>query len=151
MICIENLTQRDTEHLPTLVEGGLDHTTEQLFITTQIGNFITRHTDHGTLHLGWWIENRGLDRKEVFHVIPRLNQHRQDAVLLIARLRSHTNRHLMLDHTRTTRNQILVIEHLEENLGGDVVRVVAREHELLPVEDLMQIHTKEVTTYYIIM
>ena len=151
VIRIENLSQRDTEHLPTLVEGGLDHATEELFVAAKVSDGIACHTDDGTLYLGRRVENRGLDRKEIFHIIPRLNQYRQDAVLLIARLRGHTNRHLVLDHTRTTRNQILVVEHLEENLRGDVVGVVACEHELLPVEDLMQIHAEEVATYYIII
>jgi len=57
----------------------------------------------------------------------------------------------MLDHTRTTGNEILIVEHLEEDLRGDVVWIVARQHELLSVEHLVQIHPEEVATYYIII
>ena len=45
MIGIENLTKRNTQHLATLVESGFYHATEQLFVATQIGHFVTRHGD----------------------------------------------------------------------------------------------------------
>ena len=57
----------------------------------------------------------------------------------------------MLDHSRTTGNQVFIIEHLEEYLRGNIVRIVARQHKLLSVEDLVQVHPQEVATYYIII
>jgi uncharacterized protein (TIRG00374 family) len=56
----------------------------------------------------------------------------------------------MLDHSRATRNKVLIVEHLEEYLRGDVIRIVAREHKLLTIEDIAKIHPQEVATYDII-
>ena len=57
----------------------------------------------------------------------------------------------MLNHTSTAGNEVLVVEHLEEDLRGDVIWIVARQDERLPVEDLSEIHPQEVSTYYIII
>ena len=116
MIGIENLTERNTQHLATLVESGFYYATEQLFVATQIGYLVTRHADNGTLHLGRRIEYAWLYGKEILHIIPSLNKHRQDAILFVAWLRGHAYSHLVLNHTGATGNQILIVEHLEENL-----------------------------------
>ena len=57
----------------------------------------------------------------------------------------------MLDHTRTTGNEVFVVEHLEEDLRGDVVGIITCQDERLSVEDIMEIHPQEVSTYYIII
>ena len=116
MITVENLTEGDAEHLSTLVEGGLDDAFEEFLIAAQVCHIVASHTDDGTLYLGWGIEDIWLNGKEILHIVPRLNQDRKNAVLLVAWLRSHTDSHLMLDHTRTTGDQILVVEHFEEYL-----------------------------------
>ena len=57
---------------------------EQLFIAVKMVYLVTCHTDNGTLHLGWRIEDRWFHSKQIFHIIPCLNQYREDAILLIA-------------------------------------------------------------------
>ena len=52
----------------------------------------------------------------------------------------------MLNHTRTTGNEVAIVEHLEEYLRRDVVRIVARQHKLLTTKHLVQVHTQEVGT-----
>ena len=150
MIAIEDLSQGDTQHLPALVEHRLYHTTEELFIAAKVSHLITGHTDHGTLYLRRWLEHTWLYGKEILHMIPSLNQYRQNAILLITRLRGHAHSHLVLNHTCTTWDQILIVEHLEKNLRGDIIGIVARQDELLTVEHLVQIHPQEISTYYII-
>jgi len=86
MVSIEDLTEGDAEHLTALVEDGLHHTTEETFVTAKVSHLITRHADDGTLYLGRGIEYAGLDCKEVLHIVPGLNQDRQNAVLFIAGL-----------------------------------------------------------------
>ena len=151
MVAIEYLTEGDAEHLTALVEDGFHHTTEETLVAAQVCHLITRHADDGTLYLGRGIEYARLDGKEVLHIVPGLNQYGKDAILLVAWLRGHAQRHFMLNHTRTTRDEILIVEHLEEYLRGDVVWIVARQHELLSVEHLVQVHPEEVATYYIII
>ena len=132
----EELTEGDAEHLAALVEGGLDDALEEYFVAAEVSYGIAGHADDGTLYLGRRIEYAGLDGKEVLDVVPGLNQYGKDAVLLVARLGGHADGHLVLDHTCTAGDEVLVVEHLEEDLRRDVVGVVAREHELLAVEDL---------------
>ena len=150
MLGIENLAQRHTQHLTTLVEYRLHHPLEQLFVTTQMLHIITRHPYDGAHHLGRWIKHGGLNGKQILYVIPRLNQYRQNAILFVAGLRSHTYCHLMLYHTRTTGNEVTVVKHLEEYLRRDIIRVVARQHKLLTAKHLTQIHMQKVFAKYIL-
>ena len=80
------MAEGDAQHLTTLAEDCLHNTTEEGFVTAQIGHLISRHADDGTLYLGRRIEDRGLDGKEILHMIPRLNEDREDAILFVARL-----------------------------------------------------------------
>ena len=139
------MTQRDAQHLTTLPKDGLDDTTEQCLVATQISNLIARHADDGTLHLGWGIKDGGLHSEQVLDMIPRLDQDRQDSILLVAWLRGHAQGDLVLDHSRTTRDEVFVVEHLEEDLRRNVVGIVARQYKLLTVEHLPQVHPQEVS------
>lgn len=150
MAGIKDLSKRDPQHLTTLIEGGLYNTLEELFVASEVCNLIPGHTDNGTLYLWRRIKHRRLDGKEILYVIPCLNEHRQDTILFVARLRCHTHSHLVLDHSCATRYKILIVEHLEEYLRGDVIRIVAREYKLLTIEDLAKIHPQEVATNDII-
>ena len=116
MVAIEDLTEGDAQHLTALIEDRLDDTTEQLLVATKVGDLITRHTDDGTLNLGRRIEDTGFDGEKIFDMIPSLNQHGEDAILLIARLRGHTQGYLMLDHTCATGYEVFIVEHLKEDL-----------------------------------
>lgn len=112
----QELAQGDTKHLATLVEDGLYDTTEELFVAAKIGHIIACHADNSRLHLGWRIEDRRFDGEEIFNIVPRLDKDREDAIGLRTRLGSHAQGHLALNHTRTTRDEIAVVEHFEENL-----------------------------------
>ena len=150
-LCRQHLFKRDAQHLTTLAEDRLDDAAEQLFVAAQVGYFITRHADDGTLYLGRRIEDAWFDGEEILHMIPCLNQYGEDAILLVARLRGHAQGHFVLDHTRATGNEVFVVEHLEEYLRGDVVGIVACQDERLSVKNIMEIHPQEVSTYYIII
>ena len=130
------MLQRDAQHLATLVEDGLYHALEQLLIAAQLAGLVARHTDDGTLHLWRRIEHRLVDHKQIFDIIPCLNQHGKDAVGFIARLGSHAQGYLMLYHARTAGYQLAIVDHLEEYLRGDIIGIVARQHKLLAVEHL---------------
>ena len=151
MVAIEDLTEGDSQHLTALIEDRLDDTTEQLLVATKVGDLITRHTDDGTLNLGRRIKDARLYGEEIFDMIPRLNQYGENAILLVAWLRGHAYSHLVLDHACTAGYQILIIKHLEENLRGDIVGIVARQDKLLSIEHLLEIHAEEIATYYIII
>ena len=145
------MTEGDAQHLTALTEDGLYDTTEQLFVAAQIGDLIARHADDGTLHLGRGIEDGGFDGEQVLDMIPRLDEDREDAILFVARLRGHAQGYLVLDHARAAGDEIFVVEHLEEDLRGDVVGVVARQYERLTIKHLVEVHAEEVSTYYIII
>ena len=86
-------------------------------------------------------------REQVFHAIPCLEQYAQDAVGLAARPGGDAFRHLFLYHARTARDEVFVIEHLEEYLAGNVIRVVARKYERLSAERPFQMHFQEIVFY----
>ena len=62
------MTQRNTEHFATLVEGGFDNALEELFIAAEGGGLVAHHADDGTLHLGRRIEYARLDGEQIFDV-----------------------------------------------------------------------------------
>ena len=109
-----------------------------------MSHLVALHADDGTLHLGRRVEDGRLNGEEIFHVVPRLDEHAQDAILLVAGLRRHAQGHLVLNHARAAGDEVAVVEHLEENLRRDVVGVVAREHKRLATKHLVQIHAQEV-------
>ncbi len=140
----EYLAQTHAQHLAPLVEHRLYDALEENLVAAEIGNAVARHSYHGALHFGRRIEDIFVYREEIFHVVPRLNEHTQDAVGLGAGRGSHALGHLALYHARATRYQVLVVEHLEEYLRGYVVGIVSRQYELLSVENGAQIHAQKV-------
>lgn len=86
-------------------------------------------------------------REQVFNAIPGLEQYAQDAVGLAARPGGDAFRHLFLYHARTARDEVFVIEHFEEYLAGNVIRVVARKYERLSAERPFQMHFQEIVFY----
>ena len=83
---MEELPKRNTQHLTTLVEDSLDDTTEELFVAVESRRGIARHADDSALHLGRRIEDVLVDSKQIFHIVPRLNEDRENAVGLISGL-----------------------------------------------------------------
>ena len=96
--------------------------------------------------LGRRIEHRRFNGKQVLHIVPRLDEYAEDAILLIAWLGSHAHSHLVLYHTRTTGYEVFIVEHLKEDLRRNIVGIVARQHKLLTIEHLLQVHPQEVGT-----
>ena len=84
MITAEDLTEGDAQHLATLVKDRFHHTTEKALVTTKVSHLITCHANDGTLNLGRRIEHAWLDGEEILHIVPGLNQYRQDAILFVA-------------------------------------------------------------------
>src|SRR5574344_2254628 len=92
------LTQTHTKHFPALTKNGFHNSTEELFITSQVGDFIARHSDYSTLHLWRRIKHILIHREEIFHIIPRLSEHAQNAVGLVSWLSRHSQCDLTLYH-----------------------------------------------------
>ena len=80
----QQLSQADAQHLSPLVEGGFYNTLEELLVAAQTGDLVARHAYDGALHLGRRVEDGGRNGEEIFHIIPGLDEYRQDAVLLRA-------------------------------------------------------------------
>ena len=93
------------------------------------------------------LKSRSSHREQVFHAIPCLEQYAQYTVGLAARPGGNAFRHLFLYHARTARDKVFVIEHLEEYLAGNVIRVVARKYERLSAERPFQMHFQEIVFY----
>lgn len=144
-IGIEKGAERDAEHLATLVERDFHDALEKFLVAAERGDAISREADDGRLHLGRRIEHRGLDGEEIFHIVPRLHEYGEDAVGFRARAGGHAQGHFVLDHARATGDELAIVEHLEENLRGDIVGIVAREHEFPAFKRLVEIHAEEIT------
>ena len=142
----QKLAERDTQHLAPLVEHGFHNALEQVLVATEVLHIVALHADDGALHLWRRIEDRRLDGEEIFHVVPCLNEHRQDAIGLRPWQGGHAQGHLALDHPRATWDEVAIIEHLEENLRRDVVGIVTRQNKLLALEQLAEVHAQEVLT-----
>ena len=51
---------------------------------------------------------------------------------------------LPLYHTCTAGNQILIFQHFEEYLAGDIIRIVSRQHKKVARQTTLQVHFEEV-------
>ena len=85
-----------------------------------------------------------MHRKEIFHLVPSLDQYAQDTVGLAPRSGSDAFRHFLLNHTGAARNQVFVVQHLEEYLARYVVRVVACQYKRLSLEYVFQLQFQEI-------
>ena len=56
----------------------------------------------------------------------------------------------MLYHTRTAGDEVAIVQHLKEYLRRDVIGIIARQHKLLAVEHLSQVHSQKVSTHDIL-
>ena len=136
--------ERHAQHLTALIEHRLDDPLEQSLITAKIRDLITRHTNDGTLDLRGRIEHILINREKILRIVPRLYHHTEDAILLRAWLRSDAQGDLPLDHSRAARDEIFVVKHLEEDLRGDIVGIVAREHKRLTIKYFREIHAQKI-------
>ena len=84
------------------------------------------------------------DSEQIFHFIPCLYQYAEDTVSFAARSGGNTFGYFLLDHARTTGDNILVIQHFKEYLTGDIIRVITCQYERLAVEQPVEIHFQEV-------
>ena len=141
---IEDLTKRHAQHFPALVEGGFHDALKKFFVATEVGDGVSRQSNDGGLHFRRRIEHGGFDREKVFDIVPRLHQHGEDAVGFRAGLGGHAEGDFVLNHAGAAGNQIAVVEHFEENLRGNVVGIVAREHEGATAEDFVEVHAEEI-------
>ena len=85
-----------------------------------------------------------MHREEVFHFVPGLDQYAQNTIRLASWTGCDTLCHFFLYHPGTAWNQILIIQHLEENLARYVIRVVACQYKRLSFENVFQFQFQEV-------
>ena len=141
---LQNRRYGVAERLAALVECRLDNLLEQLLVASQLLGFVAGHADDGALHLGRRIEHMFVYGEQVFHAVPGLNQYAQNAVGLVARTSRDAFGHFLLNHARAAGNQVLVVEHLEEYLAGNIVGIVAGQYKRLSVEKLPEVHFQEI-------
>ena len=115
-------TQRVADHLAPLAEGGFHHLHEQGFVAAETLRGVAAQADHGALDLRRRIEHRLVHGKQIFDVIPRLQEHRQDAVLLRPRRLRDPYGDLLLDHAPALGNEIAVFQHLEKKEAQNLYR-----------------------------
>ena len=89
--------------------------------------------------------------KQIFDIVPRLNQDAQDTVCLIARCSGYALCHFLLYHTCATGNQLFVVQHLKEDLTGYIIGIVAGQHERVPLKSAVQVHFQKIILYDILL
>ena len=87
------------------------------------------------------------NRKTVLTIVIRLQQHRGNAVIFIARSGTQTHRNLALKHARKLIHGHVAFDHRKGNLGRDIVRVIANQTTTLTAKQLAHIHLKKITFY----
>ena len=85
--------------------------------------------------------------KQIFHLIPCLNQNAQDAVCLAARTGGNTFGHFFLNHSGATGNQVFVVQHFKKDLAGYIIRIVTGEDKRSAVKQLLQFQLQKVIFY----
>ena len=130
----ERRAQRVADHLAALPERGLHDADEEPLVAVEPHGGVASQPHDGALDLGRRVEDRLVDREEVLDVVPRLQQHREDAVLLRSGPLGQPHGDLLLDHAHALGHEVTVFEHLEEDLRRDVVGEVADDLQPLRKE-----------------
>lgn len=131
----EELAHGGAQHLTTHGKGGLDDTTEEGLVAIEMGATVAPQGDYGTLYFWRGIEDGGRDGEEVVDIVPELDEDREYAIGATAVGCGESLCHFALYHSRAEGNAIAVLHESEEDLGGDIVGIVACEHEGLPLEE----------------
>lgn len=144
-------TQVVAECLPALVKGRTYDPAEQILVASQFPDIISHESDDSRAHFGWRIEDVGLHGEEVFWSVPGLDEHAQYPISLLSGRSTDSFRNLFLYHARTARNQILIVQHLEENLATYIIRVVPGEYKRLSLEGIFQVHLQKIVLNNILL
>ena len=62
---------------------------------------------------------------KIFYIIISLEQHGENAIRFLARFGGQAFRYFFLDHTRANGDTVFVVQHLKEDLRGDIIRIIA--------------------------
>ena len=116
--------ERIAESLAALTESGFDNRAEKLLITAERGAGVAGEANHGGLDLWRRIERPRTHSEKIFNVIPRLKEDRQDAVSLGAGLLGDAFGDLLLDHADNLRDAVAMLQNLEKNLRGNIIRKI---------------------------
>ena len=125
-------------------EATLPLRLEQALVAAKVGGRVTCHPYYGAPYFGRRVEYVFADGEQIFYLIPCLYQYAEDTVSFAARSGGNTFGYFLLDHARTTGDNILVIQHFKEYLTGDIIRVITCQYERLAVEQPVEIHFQEV-------
>ena len=135
--------QRIADHLAALAEGGFHHLYEQRLVAPQTLRGVAAQADDGAFDLRRRIEDRFVDREKVFDVVPRLQEHRKDAVLFRPGRLGQPHGDLFLDHADALGHEVAVFQHFEENLRRDVIREIADDPQPLG-KAFAEVHPQEI-------
>ena len=105
-----------TERFAALVEASLDNPDEELFITFQGGYTVALEADNGRFDLRWRIEHMLVDGEEIFNIVERRQQDRQNAVNLASGSGCDALGHLFLEHAYHLDSLVATLEDAEKNL-----------------------------------
>ena len=142
----EGGAQRIAQHLAPLTERSLDHAHEQPLVARQPHDAVAAQADDGAFDLGRRVEDLLPYREEVLDVVPRLQQHREDAVLLRSGRAGDPLGHLALDHAHALGDKVAMLQHLEKNLRRDVVREIS-DHTHSVGKQRAQLHAQEIARH----
>ena len=126
-----------------MVEGGFDHFLEEVFVAGEGAAGIAGQADDGAFDFGRGDEGAFADGEEVFDVVPGLEQHRQNAIGFGAGAGSQAFGHLFLNHADHFGDLFPCVQHLKEDLRGDVIGEVADQREGRG-EQPREVHLQEV-------
>ena len=130
-------------HLAALPEGRFHNGLEEGFVAAQFRAGVAREANDGAFHLGRRGKTARPHGKEVLDVVPGLQKDAQDAVGLAAGFFGYSLGHFLLHHAHYLGDVVLVVQHLEEDLGRDIVGEIADDGELFR-EKLFQLKFEEV-------
>jgi hypothetical protein len=102
------------------------------------------------MYLWWRVEHTWRHGEEIFHIVPQLNEHGDDAKGLGTGFGGKALGHLLLDHTSATGDVVLEVEHLEKYLRRDIIGVIAREDKLATIKGAIKMHLQKIVGYDIV-
>lgn len=141
---VEKRLERIAQHLAPLPEGLFDHLSEQRLPARKCLLRLAQHSYDARLHLRRRGKTTFVHTKQILPLVIGLQEHADDAVILVAGAGHNPHRHLPLKHAHHFRDDRPEIEHSEKNLRGDVVRKIADERKGLTFEYCSEVQLQKV-------
>jgi hypothetical protein len=129
-IIAEEGLKRVAEGFASLVKGGFDYGQKAGFAAWELRSGVAHGADYSAFDARRRVKYGFVDCEEVLHVVPGLEDYAQYASRSASGRSRKAHGYFPLKHSAAAWNPVAELDEAKENLGGNVIRIVADNAKL---------------------